>query len=210
MDVCLKHQSYRLCPHPTPPSCRLLRSKAREISAGSDPLFMEPRTGLCPLVLGPKETVMDIKYLGVYWGLLTSRSTPIIGRGPLPCFPKQKEHSWYHGTSQYWANRIPLEPMNWTPDHIHRGPLHTAFDPPVGPCSWCPQMFQSLINSWLRLIILNLLSVLSLSWKARTLFFPHSAPMREAIHDSRCTQRKSPAILNNSGLVSLSRKRECG
>ena len=54
-------------PIPTPAPCRLClsQSKPRELSAGSDPLCMEP--GICPFpqILGPKDTGTDLKHLGV-------------------------------------------------------------------------------------------------------------------------------------------------
>lgn len=48
-------------------------------------------------------------------GLSAPRSTPITGRGLLPCFPEQNGHSWYHGTSQYWVKRtsMPLFCSPW-------------------------------------------------------------------------------------------------
>lgn len=48
-------------------------------------------------------------------GLSAPGSTPVTGRGLLPCFPEQNGHSRYHRTSQYWVNRtsMPLFCSPW-------------------------------------------------------------------------------------------------
>lgn len=59
--------------------------------ADLDPVCIEPRIGPCPLVQGPKETGVDLKYLRVYWmvGLSARRIVSATGRGPLPCLSQQ-------------------------------------------------------------------------------------------------------------------------
>lgn len=156
MSTCLKHQSYRLCPscpHKPPTPFRLCpsQSKARELSAGSDPPCVEPGIYPCLQVPGPKGTAVDLKYLGVYWmvGLSSPRTVPVTDRGQLPCLAKQSGSSCYHWTSQYWVNGTPLKPVNRTPDHIHWGPPHYIFtqDTPCfcsssGPMQQCPRMLS--------------------------------------------------------------------
>lgn len=74
IDKYLKPQTRCSAPYSHPEKLSF-SANARELSAGSDSLRVEPTIGPCPPILGPKEAGVDLKYPGVYWiaGLFSSQ-----------------------------------------------------------------------------------------------------------------------------------------